>query len=117
MNLEESQSNRGTLNIKKILVIVCMTNKICKHLIQSLLLSKRRLVSVLFDNYQGDMKLRSSPSAIPLVPSTKILQAMEARNDIIDSLIINSHATESDRRTLGDHEVRQCEDTNFGFKI
>ena len=108
MNLEESQSNRGTLNIKKILVIVCMTNKICKHLIQSLLLSKRRLVSVLFDNYQGDMKLRSSPSAIPLVPSTKILQAMEA---------INSHATESDRRTLGDHEVRQCEDTNFGFKI
>ncbi|CAI4297429.1 BAF_collapsed_G0006750.mRNA.1.CDS.1 [Saccharomyces cerevisiae] len=63
------------------------------------------------------MKLRSSPFAIPLVPSTKILQAMEARNDIVDSLIINSHATESDHQTLGDHEVRKYEDTNFGFKI
>ncbi|CAD6607443.1 HLJ1_G0041570.mRNA.1.CDS.1 [Saccharomyces cerevisiae] len=80
--------------------------------LESLLLSKRRLVSVLFDNYQGGMKLRYS-----LVPSTKILQAMEARNDIVDSLIINSHAMESDHQTLGDHEVRQCEDTNFGFKI
>ncbi|CAI4053636.1 hypothetical protein SUVC_16G3480 [Saccharomyces uvarum] len=69
----------------------------------------KSLVSPLFrnrNNGQGGIRLRTSPSASSSsLVNREFFRDMEAQNEIIDSLDINSHTTESDHPTLAGQSI------------
>lgn len=74
------------------------TRRFTKSLMRSLVRGR--------SNRQGGIRLRSSPSASSSsLANREFFRDMEAQNEIIDSLDINSHTTESDHPTLAEHSV------------
>ncbi|AJW04113.1 CLL_collapsed_G0056500.mRNA.1.CDS.1 [Saccharomyces cerevisiae] len=78
--------------------IIKTTRRFTKSLMRSLVRGR--------NSRQGGIRLRSSPSASSSsLANREFFRDMEAQNEIIDSLDINSHTTESDHPTLADNSV------------
>ncbi|CAI4053881.1 Mrl1p SKDI_16G3400 [Saccharomyces kudriavzevii IFO 1802] len=78
--------------------VVKTTRRFTKSLMRSLIRDRNK--------GQGGIRLRTSPSASSSsLVNREFFRDMEAQNEIIDSLEINSHTTESDHPTLADHSI------------